>query len=300
MLSFDQVPAGPFTTAGAGSLGLTRRSLDALVADGWLRRVLHGVYQRSDSPDTVESRIQAARLVLTPGVVFCDRTAAWMHGVDIFDYRELEILPPLECVVLRGRSRIERHECDGGERDLAPYDVMELDGVRLTTPLRTALDLGCRLRRPDGLAALDLFARHHAVTRELLEQSLPRCRRRRGVVKLRGLVPLTDGRSESPTESRTRLVIHDAGLPPPVPQFWVVHRGVELFRLDLAWPKHRVAVEYDGEWHEHTEAQRAADRLRRRWLREHGWKVIVVRRGDLGYEGASQWLEDLRIALRLV
>ena len=46
-----------------------------------------------------------------------------------------------------------------------------------------------------------------------------------------------------------------------MPQFWVVHRGVPLFRLDLAWPKHRVAVEYDGEeWHERTEEQRAADR----------------------------------------
>jgi hypothetical protein len=262
--------------------------------------VLHGVYQRSDAPDTLESRIEAARLVLTPGVVFCDRTAAWLHGVDVFDYRELEILPPLECVVVRGRSRVDRRQCDGGERDLARYDVMELGAVRLTTPLRTALDLGCKLRRPDGLTALDMFARLHGVSQDMLLASLPRYRGRRGVVKLRGLVPLTDGRSESSGESRTRLVLHDAGLPAPVPQFWVVHRGVELFRLDLAWPKHLVAVEYDGQWHEHTEAQRAADRLRRRWLREHGWTVIVVRRGDLGLEGASRWLEEVRVALHLV
>ena len=69
--------------------------------------------------------------------------------------------------------------------------------------------------------------------------------------------------------------------------------------MDLAWPKHRVAVEYDGEWHELTEEQRAADRMRRRWLRDHGWTVIVVRRGDLGFEEASQWLDELRTALRL-
>lgn len=300
MRNFDDVPVGPFTTAGARELGLTRRDLDVLTADGWLRRVVRGVYQRSDSSDTVESRIQAARLVVTPTAVFCDRTAAWLHGVDVFDYRELEILPPLECVVLHGRSRIERDECRGGERDLAPYDIMQVDGVRLTTPLRTAMDLGCTLRRPDVLTALDMFARQHGVGAEQIIRSLPRYRGRRGVRRLRGLAPLADARSESPGESRTRLKIHDAGLPSPELQHWVVYRGRPLFRLDLAWPRHRVAVEYDGEWHESTPAQRAADRARRKWLREHGWTVIVVRRGELGLEGAAGWLEELRSALHLV
>ena len=116
----DLLPAEPFTTATARSLGMTRKDLDALVSMGLLRRLLHGVYQRRDQPDTIGTRIGAARLVVTAGAVFVDRTAAWLHGVDVFDYRELEILPPVECVVLRGRSRIERKECSGGERDLAP------------------------------------------------------------------------------------------------------------------------------------------------------------------------------------
>jgi hypothetical protein len=300
MLVNADVPKGPFTTADARALGLSRRDLDAGVRESRLCRVLHGVYRRADTPDTVEMRIAAAARVLTPMAVYCDRTAAWLHGVDVFDYRELEILPPLDCVVLRGRSRIERGQCAGGERDLLPEDVMTLGAVRVTTPLRTALDLGCRLRRPEGLVALDLFARHHDVSVDVLVRSLPRYRRRRGVVRLRELVPLVDPRSESPGESRTRLVIHDAGVPAPVPQHWVMHRGEPLFRLDLAWPKHRVAVEYDGEWHESTEQQRAADRARRQWLREHGWTIIVVRRGDLDPDEASMWIEDLRGALHLL
>lgn len=300
MLDHTKIPMGPFTTADARAFGVNRRDLDTAVRDGWLCKMLHGVYRRADSPDTVETRIVAAKRVLTPMAVYCDRTAAWLHGVDVFDYRELEILPPLECVVLRGRSRIERGECLGGERELLPSDVMELGGLRVTTPLRTALDLGCRLRRPDGLAALDLFARRHDVTTHVLTPALPRFRRRRGVVRLRGLVPLVDANSESPGESRTRLVIHDAGLPAPVLQHWVKHQGVPLFQLDLAWPKHRVAVEYDGQWHESTVEQRAADLARRQWLHEHGWTVIVVRRGDLGFEGASNWLEELRGALHLL
>jgi hypothetical protein len=292
-------PLLPFTWSEAQGLGLSRREVDEKVRVGQLRRILRNVYVDSRVPDSLGLRACAAGLVLTSQGVFVDRTAAWLHGVDILDYRELEILPPLECVVLRDRSRIERPECVGGERDLAPQDVMRVVGVRVTTPLRTALDLGCVLRRPDALAAMDMFARLHGVTREHLEASLPRYRRRRGVVQLRGLVPLVDGLSESSGESRTRLAVHDAGLPPPVLQHWVHHHGEPLFRLDLAYPKHRVAVEYDGEdWHDRTQEQRDADRARRTWLEQHGWTTIVVCKGDFSPEGLTRWLGDLRDALR--
>ncbi len=291
------LPHGPFTSAAALECGVTARVLDRLVRDLVVRRVMRNVYQRYDEPDTIEHRVAAARLVVTPASVLCDRTAAWLHGVDIFDYRELEILPPVETVVLRGRSRIERPECRGGERDLAPYDVMRIGGIPVTTPLRTALDLGCLLPRGDGLAALDMFMRLHGVTRGELMASLPRYRRRRGVVRLRPLVMLADPRSESPAESWLRLVLHDEGFPPPEPQHWVVHEGVALFRLDFAYPKHRIAVEYDGEWHRRTEGQREADRRRRQWLRDHGWTVVVVQVGELSPAGRQRWVGELRDAL---
>ena len=291
------LPDEPFTTADARALGVTRPQLRELLEDGSVRRVLHGVYVRADAPDDFTTRVAAAARVVTPDAVFCDRMAAWLHGVDVFDYHELEVLPPVECVVLRGRSRIERGECAGGERDLAPQDVMLLGGVRVTTPLRTALDLGCGLRRPDGLAALDLFARHHDVSVHDLRRSLPRYRGRRGVIRLRGLVPLVDARSESAGESRTRLAMHDEGFPPPVLQHWVLEGGRPIFRLDFAWPKHRIAVEYDGQWHEASPEQIAADEARRRWLREHGWTVIVVRRGEVGRAHRAHWVAELRDAL---
>ena len=299
MLLTTQLPSTPFTRAEATRLGITPQRLPDLVAERRIRRVLRNVYVCSDVPDTIECRAAAAALVVSPGAVFVDRTAAWLHGVDIFDYRELEVLPPLECVVLRDHSRIERPECLGGERDLSPYDLTTVNGLRVTTPLRTALDLGCMLRRPDGLAALDMFMRLHGVTREELDRSLPRYRRRRGVVRLRSLVPLADPLAESPRESYTRLAVLDADLPAPTLQHWVVHDGVAVFRLGLAWPRSRVALEYDGaDWHE-TPEQRAADLWRRTWLREHGWTVIVVRRGQLCVEGRQGWLAELAAALRL-
>jgi hypothetical protein len=300
MIDVPVLPEHPFTRSEATAVGLSRQAISDLMAARTLRRVLRNVYVRSDIPDSLELRASAASRVVSPGAVFVDRTAAWLHGVDVFGYRDHEIPPPLECVVLRDRARIERPECVGGERDLSAGDMMRVFGLTVTTPLRTALDLGCRLPRPTALAALDQFARMHGVGRATLEASLPRYRRRRGVVKLRGLVPLVDPAAESPRESVTRLAIIDAGLPSPQTQFWVEEHGVPVFRLDLAYPRHRVAVEYDGlEWHDRTDEQRAADRARRTWLSQHGWIVIVVRRGDLSGAPREAWLRQLSAALGL-
>ena len=110
---------------------------------------------------------------------------------------------------------------------------------------------------------------------------------RRGVIQLRQLIEIAHELAESPGESATRLAIIDAGLPPPELQHWVTVNGVPTYRLDLAYPAHRVAVEYDGrEFHDSPE-QRAKDAARRRWLREHGWTVIVVTKDDLA--SGSAW-----------
>lgn len=294
-----RIPDGPFTWSDAATAGITRRGLTALVETGRVRRVLRGVYQRTDVPDSLVNRAKAAALVMRPFTVVCDRTSAWLHGVDTFEFRELEILPPLETFVLRGYSRVRRRGCRGGRRDLLSNDLMVLEGVQVTTPLRTALDLACKLGRRDAIAALDGFMRECGVTREGLESELPRYRRRRGVVQLRQLVPLADWRSESPGESWTRIAILDAGLPAPEPQYWVQDRGRDLFRLDLAYSRSKVAVEYDGKDFHDSPEHRAADKARRTWLRDHGWTIIIVKKDSFSEESLNAWLGELRQALRL-
>lgn len=293
------IPDKPFTWAHARDAGFTQDHLNELVRTHKVRRVLRGVYQRADQPDTLLGRAQAVILVLQPFVVICDRTAAWLHGVDTFEHRELEILPPLETFVLRGHSRLRRLGCTGGQRDLAARDICVVDGVTVTTTLRTALDLACKLGRRDALAILDGFMRKHGLTRPEMERELVRYRRRRGVVQARELVPMADPRSESVGESWTRLEIIDAGLPAPRPQYWVRRPGGEPIRLDLAYPLSRVAIEYDGrEFHESDE-RREHDRKRRRWLRDHGWTVIVVDKDSFKGAALDGWILELRTALRL-
>lgn len=293
------MPTTPFTWSQMKKRGLARRRLDEFVANGHVRRALTGVYLRSDVPDSQQIRAAAAALVISPHAVVCDRTAAWLLGVDTFAYRELEILPPLETFVLRGRRRTNRPQCSGGSRDLMPGDICFIEHLAVTTPLRTALDLGCKLSRRDALAALDGFMRMYGITREQFEAELPRYFRRRGVLQLRQLVPLADPRAESSGESWTRLAVVDAGLPVPEPQYWVCEGGRQVFRVDLAYPLSRVAVEYDGrEFHESSE-QREHDRKRREWLAARGWTVIVVDKDSFSPAALAAWLHELRVALRL-
>ncbi len=288
----------PFTRRQGFAAGVTAHQLRCWTRDGVVRRVLQSVYADAALPDTLLLRTAALRLVTTPSSVVADRTAAWLHGVDTFAYRELEILPPLEVCVLPDANRLRRQGVRGRTRDLAAHDLMAIDGLCVTTPIRTALDLGCGLKRRDALAALDGFMAHHNVTRAQLRAELKRFAGRRGVIQLRQLIEIAHALSESPGESATRLAIIDAGLPAPELQHWVTVNGVPTYRLDLAYPAHRVAVEYDGrEFHDSPE-QRARDAARRRWLREHGWTVIVVTKDDLA-SGSSRWLDLLARELRL-
>jgi hypothetical protein len=278
---------------------MTRKTLTTLIETRHIQRLFRGVFQPSSIPDTTMNRCEAIKLVMRPFDVVCDRTAAWLHGVDTFSYRELEILPPIDTIVLRHNTRTRRHECRGGERDLRPVDVYMLNEVRVTTPTRTALDLGCHLHERDALAALDGFMRVCGVTRADLDEQLPRYRGRRGVVQLRRLIPLASPLAESPGESWTRMAIIQAGLPAPEIQVWIVLDGDLHFRLDLGYPKHKVAVEYDGkEFHDSPE-YREADERRRELLRRDGWTVVVVRKTSFAPDALAFWISELATALGL-
>ena len=291
-------PTTPFTKDFAhGELGITRHTLRQLEKAGVVRRMTSTVYVAGDVEDTVTLRAQAMALVVRPHQVVCDRTAAWLWGIELYTYAELDD-PVIETCALRGNDPCRRAGVDGHTRDLRPEDYVTFEGVRVTTPLRTALDLACLLTRMDALAALDAFRQKHGLTLSELMVGSRRFAKRRGVRQLRELVPLSDPRAESVRESWTRLALVDAGLPVPEPQVWIHIEGVPTYRLDLAYRRRRVAIEYDGwEAHERTPEQGAYDAARRQWLRDHGWTVIVVRSGDFTGSALDRWLNEVRNAL---
>lgn len=264
----------PFTNTQAARAGVRPQVLTELVRRGLLRRMLRGVVVATQVPDSLALRVAALRLVVPQHCVVTDRTAGWANGVSVLPRSSVYEMPFLDAFSTEG-SRMRRDGIRSGVRDLLDRDIVELDGLRLTSPLRTACDLGRGLWRFDALAALDGFLRIGLDPGELADE-VARFKGQRGVVQLRSLVPLADGRSESPGESGLRLHWHDAGLPRPNLQIWVHDdAGVAIFRLDLGLEEIWYAVEYDGEAF-HGEADQEHDADRRAWMeRERGWIIEV-------------------------
>lgn len=151
------MPCRPFTYRDLLDIGISETQLRALLRDGVLRAVFRGVYVRADADDSMELRADAASSVLGPDQVVCDRSAALLHGVDVYGVRERRARR-LETCVRKGGTPSRAQGIDGRQRALLDRDVMSIGRVHVTTPLRTALDLGCALPRHRALGALDAFA----------------------------------------------------------------------------------------------------------------------------------------------
>lgn len=285
----------PFTCSMASEGGVTGNHLTTLVRHGLVRRVLHGVYAAAQAPDSVRFRAAALHLVIPEHAVVTDRTAAWLHGVPILERGSHLVAPPLS-VCETVDNRVRRPSIDGRRRQLLDRDVMVLHGLRLTTPMRTGLDLGRRLWRFDALAAIDGVLRIGVDHDELLSE-IERFRGHRGVRQLRWIAPLGDGRAESPGESALRLHWYDAGLPRPEPQHWILDdHGLEIYRLDVPYPGVRFAAEYDGEEHHSSDHDRRHDEQRREWIRKERHWTIEVFRKDAVYGRNTGIVERLRSA----
>lgn len=275
----------PFTRASARSAGVSRRQVDQMLARGLVRPVIHGVYVAAQAIDTIRLRASALALVVPPSAIVTDVTAAWLHGVDVLPAHAMHAMPPIQ-VFGRTGSRLRRPSVASGTRQMLDGDVTVLDGVLVTTKLRTALDLGRLLPRAHALAALDALLRA-GVDRESLLEQVERFRGDRGVVQLRLLAPLADRRAESPPESMLRLHWLDASLPWPELQIWVPSEKERRFRIDLGREDLRYGAEYDGRAY-HGEDRVAHDQARRSWLAEQeDWLIDVFTAEDLFAPGAD-------------
>ena len=279
---FDLPTDAPFTYATAIAAGVPRSALRELVEAGVVKRLLKGVYAVSTLPDTQLVRAQAIRLVVPAGVVVTDESAGWLAGAPMILRPGSHLAtPPLTVFATNGHHRLRNAMVDSGRRDLPSSDLTEVHGVRVTTPLRTFLDLGRLRHRDRAIAAMDQLLALGAFDLEQVFAELPRFRGARGVVQLRALSPLADARAESPPESALRLRFHDGGLPRPVPQHDVLdERGRFLGRADLALPDLGFVAEYDGEG-VHGPRQARHDQARRDAMRAAGWTVCVVRKANL-------------------
>jgi hypothetical protein len=97
---------------------------------------------------------------------------------------------------------------------LLTTEVMEVDGVAVTNPARTAFDIGRRTTsRLQSVQCLDALANATDVKESDIQAVIAEHSGVRGLARLRRILPLVDGGAESPQETRTRLALIDAGFP---------------------------------------------------------------------------------------
>lgn len=265
----------PFLGSQAVAEGLLTK--DMLRGASW-HRLLPDVYVHADGFQPHDHRMwcDAVALTLPPGAAFCGLSAAYLHGVNLLD-RQTPVSVTLPMTVRRRRHpRIVYHH-----QQLADDDMTRFTGLTITTALRTAYDLGRSLTRTEALAAVDAMLARRLVQLESLIGYAEAHRGWPGNEQLRQLLVIADPLSESPMESRVRLVLVDGGAPRPVAQYRIYDsRGRFLGRVDLAYPWWRIAIEYEGDHHRERDTFRK-DVARLNALRASGWLVLRFTADDV-------------------
>jgi Protein of unknown function (DUF559) len=248
-------------------------SRSALRSAPW-RNVFRDVWVHDDVPDSPKLRFAAVKLVLPVGAFVCGLTAAWLYGIDVQDRRQGLIWYGCRT----GRKLRTRPGCLCREITIEDADLQFIDGIYVTTPLRTVFDCGRWLSLVEAVVVADALMHAELVSPAQLALYTTSHRRLRGVRQIDRVIELAEPKSESPMETRVRLLIVLAGYPQPTAQLIIRDlAGRIIARADLGYEAARLLIEYDGALHW---GQRRADDRRRDAMRALGWDVLVVSSED--------------------
>ncbi len=267
--------------------GVPFRGSAAIAAGLVTRRVLHGPAFDRVLPDvhvTAGTGIDLVVLSRAAAVLVGDRgVLSGYSAAEVLDASCAPLGAPAEVTLWPGRRQRSHPRLRVHRDALDARDVVRCRGLLVTSPARTAADLA--RWAPDltqAVVAADALCHRHRLDPAAVLDAPPGAR---GAARLPRVRALADPLSESPMETRIRLAIVLAGLPPPVLQHTVLVEG-HRYRLDLSYPELRLGVEFDGAHH------RTADRARRDLAREQrlaaaGWRIVrlpasaVLTRPDL-------------------
>jgi hypothetical protein len=231
--------------------GFTDDEVRRLVRAGRLTPLRRGVYVEGPVPDDVLARhvlqIDATLGALADDAVVSHASAAVLHGLRIWAV-------PLD------RVHVTRARRNGGRcgalvhvhtAPLDPTEIVTIGGRLVTSLARTIADLARSLPFEQAVVLADsamFHKRRDRVDLADLVETLARAPRWPGNPAARRAIAFANGLSESVGESRSRVAIAAAGLPPPVLQ-WKVRAagtGALIGRVDFGWPELRVVGEFDG------------------------------------------------------
>jgi hypothetical protein len=258
-------------------------------------RVYRNVYAPKGSQLTALDRAKAAWLWSGRNAILAGNSAAALLGAKWIDAGL-----PAELISSRTRPPpliITRNDT------LAAGEQTVVDGIPVTTPARTAFDLGRRdVGRKDSLLSavkrLDALGQATGVTASDVMALVRLHRGARGMKQLREALALMDAGAESPQETATRLALIDGRLPVPETQIIVCDEwGVIVARIDMGWREWCVGVEFDGAQHWTDPLQRSKDIDRAAELARLGWVIIRVSY-EMLHNRPEVVIERVRQALR--
>ncbi|MEO7754585.1 MAG: hypothetical protein ABIS35_14355 [Terracoccus sp.] len=255
---------------------------------GRVRRLFQDVYVEAGAPITPAVLARGALLIAAPGSYVSHHTAARLWGGVVPDTDRTDVTSTK--VRLR-TTGILGHRVRGADQ------VTRLDGIPLTTPIKTFLDLGLYLDLVDLVVLGDSLVKKKRMTVPQLVRAADLARGP-GSRRAREAAGFVRAGVDSPMESRLRMLIVLAGLPEPV----VNHRirrvdGSVRWRFDLCFPDVRLIIEYDGRQHADSDEQWHGDIGRREWMDENSWRIVVVVSNDL-YRTPALTLSRITAAMR--
>lgn len=233
------------------------------------------VFIPAGAEPTANDRAVAAWLWSGRKATAAGLSAAALHGSKWIDSRL-----PAELI------HTSRHHTQGivlhSDR-LTDDESCSADGVTVTTPARTAFDLGRKPGLTEAVVRLDALVQATDLAMTDVALLANRHPGARGIRQLRQAITLADDGAESPQETRTRLVLTSAGLRPTHTQIEVYDpSGYFVGRVNMGWREHLVGVEYDGAHHWTDPAQRRRDIDRIAELEALGWRIVRVSSDMLG------------------
>lgn len=265
---------GPFRVTRAKAQGSSRRGY--VLPEGvteWdlrskrYRRLFRGIYVASSVTITPLLLAEAALLLADPRSVASHHSAARIWGGTVPE----DGLTHITCFGRRPQvAGVLAHRTKRGQVGTS------LQGVRLTTPAQTFLDLAATLNLVELVVLGDSLVRKRRVTPEELVAAAAKYRGANRAVARRAAAFVRRD-VDSPMESLLRMLIVLAGLPEPVVNhkiYW--SDGQVRWRFDLSYPDYRLVIEYDGQQHRDQRDQWSIDIDRREWLDHNDWRIVVV------------------------
>ncbi|MFK4762226.1 endonuclease domain-containing protein [Microbacterium sp. ZW T5_45] len=275
-----------FSVKKASTLGLGRARADA--AD--LERPFHGVRSIS-APDTFRAHVDCYVPRLRPGQRFVGRTAARIW--ELPHPTPWCTDEPLQIAVPQDQSPPRTSGVEGRRLRTERAQTWMLGDVPVVDPIAAVLSSAGELTETEIVILLDALisdssnypgrdnVRWPRVTGDVVVERVALWDRFAGSSRVKRAIPRMRPGVESPKETETRLLLVDGGLPEPDVQYVVRKEGRFVARVDLAYPRWRIAIEYEGDGHRRDRSQWRRDIARQRALEDLGWIVIRLTQDDL-------------------